>query len=265
MSWSELRPAPRLERTFSLGLGIAEAPGRAAGAETAGRLGRVSPAPFAALPDPADPPGLVRPMVFVPFGGTGQSGMGADEPAVPAEAEETIPPPDYEAIKAAAWDEGFQQGYEAGLRQAAEEQGEAAARLGALLQGIATESEALVRGLEEAVVELALAVAEKVIAREARLDPSVVVDVVRAALAEVQDAAELRIRVHPDDYPLVEPHWPTMLPRNVAERSELRADELVARGGVVVETDIGHVDGQLKTRLSQIVTGFQAVLDGEPA
>jgi flagellar biosynthesis/type III secretory pathway protein FliH len=55
-----------------------------------------------------------------------------------------------------------------------------------------------------------------------------------------------------------------MLPRSVAERSELTPDDLVERGGVVVETRIGYVDSQLKTRLNQVVTSFQGVLDGEP-
>ena len=49
-----------------------------------------------------------------------------------------------------------------------------------------------------------------------------------------------------------------MAPRGVAERSELVADELV-------ETHIGFADNQIKTGLNQVVTTFQAVLDGEPA
>ena len=55
-----------------------------------------------------------------------------------------------------------------------------------------------------------------------------------------------------------------MLPRSVAAHSELLSDDLVERGGVIVETRIGYVDSQLKTRINQVVTSFQAVLDGEP-
>ena len=140
-----------------------------------------------------------------------------------------------------------------------------ASQLGSLLQGIQTDTEQFVRGLESDLVELALSVAEKVIAREVQTTPEIVVNVVRAALAEVHDATELRIRVNPEDYALVEPRWQEMLPRSVAQHSELLADDLVERGGCAVETRIGYVDGQLKTRLNQIVTSFQAVLDGEPA
>jgi flagellar assembly protein FliH len=103
-----------------------------------------------------------------------------------------------------------------------------------------------------------------VISREAKIDPQIVVNVVRSALNEIHDATELRIRAHPDDVALLAPRWQEMLPRRVAERSELLADDLVERGGVVVETQIGYVDSQIKTRINQVVNTFQAVLDGEP-
>ena len=247
-------------------------------------LGTTGPVAFTASPFTPRPgfessvvsgsAGTIRPVVF------GQ--LGAAVNAAPVETEEPVtddveeveevvepepapPPPDYEAIKAEAWGEGFQQGYDEGLRLATQEQQQTAAQLGALLQGIATDTEQFVRGLQDDLVELALSVAEKVIAREVQTDRQIVVNVVRAALAEIHDATELRIRVHPEDYALVEPRWQEMLPRSVAQHSELLADDLIERGGCAVETRIGYVDGQLKTRLNQIVNSFQAVLDGEPA
>src|SRR5688572_24858129 len=235
----------------------------------------VVPAPFAVAPASSEGAGQFRSMAFMPFDGHGTivSLHGATEPIEEVvesvelvETEEPLPPPpDFEAIKAEAWREGFQLGYDEGLRLAAEEQHDAGTRLSAMLQGVASDTEVLVRGLEAQVVELALAIAEKVIAREARIDPEIILSVVRSALAEVHDATELRIRVNPDDAPLLETRWQEMLPRSVAERSELIADDLVERGGVLVETRIGYADSQLKTRMNQVVSTFQAILDGEPA
>ena len=180
------------------------------------------------------------------------------------EPAELPPPIDYEAVKAEARSEGFQQGYDEGRRLAAEEQKDTTIRLGALLHDIVADNEGFVRGMETDIVELVLAVAEKVVGREARTDPQIIVSVVRSALNEIHDASEVRIRAHPDDVAILEPRWQEMLPRRVAERSELLADELVERGGVVVETQIGYVDSQIKTRLQQVINTFQAVLDGEP-
>jgi flagellar assembly protein FliH len=235
----------------------------------------VTTAPFAVPQAPAAPLDAFRPMVFMPFDGVGaivsKTGAEDEEPVADlledvevVEAEEPPPPPDFEALKAAAWTEGFQLGYDEGLRLATEEQRDVTTRLAALLHDVAADNEAMVRTLETQVVELALAVAEKVIAREARVDRGVIVNVARSALSEIHDATELRIHVNPEDYPLLETRWQEMLPRSVAVHSELLTDELVERGGVVVETRIGYVDSQLKTRINQVVTSFQAVLDGEP-
>lgn len=230
----------------------------------------ITAAPFARAARTLDAPLEFRPVVFLPFGGAAAAASAHDEPVDAladlevVEPDEPTPLPDFEAIKAAAWSEGFQQGYDEGLRLAAEEQHDTGTRLSALLQGVAADTEAFVRGLEDDVVDLALAIAEKVIAREATIDRQLVVNVVRAALSEVHDATELRIRANPEDVPLLEPRWQEMLPRSVAEQSELVPDDLVDRGGVIVETRIGYADSQLKTRLNQIVTTFQAVLDGEP-
>jgi flagellar assembly protein FliH len=256
--------------TFTAGLDFS-------GSRPATRASVVTIAPFGIPAESAEPIGSFRPMVFQPFNGLGKivsAGEPADEtePVVDVlpdvevvEAEEPPPPPpDFEALKASAWTEGFQQGYDEGLRLATQEQQEISTRLGALLHDVAADNEALVRTLESQVIELTLAVAEKVIAREARIDPTIVLNVVRSALSEIHDATELRIHVNPDDYPLLETRWQEMLPRTVAERSELTSDDLVERGGVVVETRIGYVDSQLKTRINQVVTSFQAVLDGEP-
>jgi flagellar biosynthesis/type III secretory pathway protein FliH len=254
-------------QAFTLG-GLDRVAARPEGAERV-----VTPAPFAIAPEAAGPAGAFQPMVFASFGGDGRI-VSVHEDAAPldeiveeaevVEAVEEPPAPDFEAIKAEAWREGFQLGYDEGLRLAAEEQHDTGTRLSALLQGVASDTETLVRGLEVQVVELAMAIAEKVIAREARTDPEVVLSVVRSALSEVHDTTELRIRIHPDDVPLVESRWQEMLPRSTAERSELIPDVLVERGGVVVETRIGYADSQLKTRLNQVITTFQAVLDGEP-
>ena len=234
----------------------------------------VTAAPFAIAPEPTAPAGAFQPMVFQRFDGQGPIVTLHDEPEMVVEdvveeievvepEEPPPPPPDYEALKADAWREGFQLSYDEGLRLAAEEQHDTGTRLSALLQGVASDTETLVRGLETQVVELALAIAEKVIAREARIDREIVLDVIRSALSEIHDVTELRIHVNPDDVPLLETRWQEMLPKSVAERSDLVGDDLVERGGVLVETRIGYVDSQLKTRLNQVVNTFQAVLDGE--
>lgn len=216
----------------------------------------------------------VRPYVFGPLL---LDDLGADEPyvtafgsatgtlaapAAPPELEPAVEHIDLEALQATAWETGLQEGYQAGLQQAAAEQEAATARLATLVDQAALDAHQFARALEQQLVELALAVAAKVIAREVERDPTLVVGVVRDTLAELQDATVVRVRVHPEDHPLVAPHWERLRQQRGSEQGTLLADEHVSRGGCVVETAIGGVDGQLDTRLGQVAEAFEAVREG---
>jgi flagellar assembly protein FliH len=218
----------------------------------------------------------VRPHVFAPFSwpkpvqeeAAETAAVAVSEPEPEPEPEPVIELPDVEAITAAAREEGHQEGFEAGyqegLSRAQEEQAALLHGLAALAENAVHEVDQLVRGLEPQVVELGLAIAEKVIEREVRLDPTIVVGVVRATLAEISETTTVNVRVSPDDHEILLPHWDGMLPKSVAQRSELLSDEAVAPGGCVVETRVGRVDAQLKSKLQQIATTFHALLEGEP-
>jgi flagellar assembly protein FliH len=217
----------------------------------------------------------VRPYVFGPLlfddlGGAAPAepdvvGMASAiyAPAEPEPAPEPEPPAaDVEAITAAAWEAGLQEGYQEGLRHAAEEQAAATERLATLAAEAVTDAHQFARALEQQLVELALAVAAKVVAREVATDPTLVVGVVRDTLAELQEATIVRLRVNPDDHDLVAPHWERLSQQRGAEQGLLVADERVQRGGCLVETAIGRVDAQLDTRLGQVAETFTAVQEG---
>lgn len=172
---------------------------------------------------------------------------------------------DLEAMAEAARTEGYQDGYQAGLGRAAEQQRAAVEQLGLISKTARVETDRLIRGLEEQVVELALAVANKVIEREPSADPSIVVDVVRSALDEIQGATMVYVRINPQDRELVEPHWQAMLHGPIVEHSRLVVDEQVEPGGCVIETQVGQIDAQISTKFLQVANMFGAVLDGEPA
>lgn len=176
-----------------------------------------------------------------------------------------VAPLDLEAVVNAAAAGGFQQGYADGLRAVREEQEPAVHRLAALARDALVESEQLTRALERQVVELSLAIAEKVIERETRIDREIVLGVVRGALQELAGAIGVQVRVHPDEYDLVAAHWQELEHGSAAQGGRLVADDRVQPGGCLIETRAGQVDAQLSTRLDQVAQTLRAVLDGEPA
>jgi flagellar biosynthesis/type III secretory pathway protein FliH len=156
---------------------------------------------------------------------------------------------------------GFQEGIQRGI----EEQRESILRLAQIAQRAHTDAREYARVLERQIVQLALAVAQKVIEREVEADPTIVLDVVQSAINEVQDATSVHVRVHPEDYGLIEPHWHSIGRNSLGEPIILVADERVEPGGCLIETSIGHVDGQISTRFKQVANLFGSLLDGEPS
>jgi flagellar assembly protein FliH len=77
-------------------------------------------------------------------------------------------------------------------------------------------------------------------------DRTVVLDLLRAALAEVDERLVVRVRVSPEDVELVRTHWGD-------ERAGLVivGDERIAAGGCVIETRFGLVDARPETRLAE--------------
>ena len=107
------------------------------------------------------------------------------------------------------------------------------------------------------IVQLALAVAEKVIRERIKQAPQVTVNVIEAALA-LPGAERVRVKVHPTVAALLQDNSDLLQGVQGFEGIEFVEDVSIEPGGCVVETEFGSVDGRLDTRMSQIA---QAVMD----
>lgn len=131
-----------------------------------------------------------------------------------------------------------------------------------LVEARAARAKALAEA-EEAAAALALEVARAVLGREAEVGPAVVRDVTRRALARLPRARGVVLRVHPDDAAVVRAQARTWLPEAMApEVLEVVADGAVARGGVVVDTELGRVDARLDVQLAAITRALAAARAG---
>lgn len=105
---------------------------------------------------------------------------------------------------------------------------------------------------EPETIRLVMAIAEKVIGRLVEEHRDVVVGVVRQAL-ERAIGDRITVRLHPEDYKTVTAEEGTF--REVVDRTRrltFREDESIARGGCIVETEVGTIDAQLETQLKAI-------------
>jgi flagellar assembly protein FliH len=165
----------------------------------------------------------------------------------------TPPPPTPEQQQAAlqaARQQGYQDGYRDGLvalegfKQSFAAQ--MTSQLGALLGSFDAQFAALEAKMAQALAQAATQLARQVVRSELATNPELIAGVAREALANLLlSARHVTVHVHPDDMPLVA--------QGAAEEIERRGARLVAssnvaRGGCIVESDVGGIDADIETR-----------------
>ena len=129
------------------------------------------------------------------------------------------------------------------MRQAAE-----------LLESFAQERDRYLHAVEHEVVELALAVAARILRREAQMDPLLLTGAVRVALGQLSGSTQVRLRVPVAELEL----WTqaiALLP-NLAVKPTVLAGDGMRLGDCMIETELGSVDLGIRAQLGEIERGF---------
>lgn len=167
---------------------------------------------------------------------------------------------EFQREKEEAYRSGFERGKQVGIQMGKGEIELALESLKVILKGLDSYKEKLLEDMEPIVVELAYAIAEKVIRAEVKANPEVVLNTVKAALEHVMDREKLIIRVNPDDLNSLKGYRQQLLSVvNGLEGLEIKEDARIARGGCVVETNSGTIDARLEAQLAEI---HRALLEG---
>lgn len=165
-----------------------------------------------------------------------------------ADREELI-----EATKLQGFSVGYEAGYAEGLAAAEQSMALVLERMRSMIETTHESQSTFFRAAERQVVDLALQIAQKVVERELENLPDMAVNVIRAALEEMDGRTAVRVRVNPEDEAVLRRRWAQVVPSGLApERIELQADERVQPGGGIIETTHGTVDAQLESKLSQL-------------
>jgi flagellar assembly protein FliH len=156
----------------------------------------------------------------------------------------------------------FEAGREQGRQEERTEQSSAwaAAReqqkrqLAALAESFTVERDRYLHAVEREVVRLALAVAARILRREAQMDPLLLTGAVRVALGQLSASTEMRLRVPAADLDL----WTesiALLP-NQPVKPVVVAGEGLRLGDCLIETKLGTVDLGIRSQLGEIERGF---------
>ena len=198
----------------------------------------------------------------------GHAGSGAPQGlrrAVDKQAPQASAPDDVAAQCRAARQSGYQDGYRDGLvaldgfKQTFAAQ--MCAQIGALMQSLGDQHDALERQMAQCLATSATSLARQIVRSELSLRPELVQAVAREATeALLLSARHITVRVHPDDQPLVAQGAADVL---AARGARLVADAQIARGGCLVESDIGVLDATLQARWSRCAAALGNTGDWE--
>jgi len=167
-------------------------------------------------------------------------------------------PHQQEARLAAIEREAFAKGYEQGERAGAEAGGKRAdamlRRLAQTLDELAELRRVMIRETERQMVELALAIARRIVRREVALDQDLTGTMARLALERLGERTTATVRLHPDDLAMAGGHKDTWAGSHVT----IVGDAAVSRGGCRVESDFGFVDASIDAQFREVARALLA-------
>src|SRR5258708_5954556 len=144
-----------------------------------------------------------------------------------------------------------------------------------LQEGIAAERKAVLKaceefvreraryfaGVEAEVVRLALAIAARVLHREAKIDPLLLTGVVRVALDKVADDSATVLRVPVGAVEM----WRGAFVTSPESSLQIVGGERLAAGECVLDTNVGRVELGVSAQLEEIERGFFDLMQRRPA
>lgn len=156
-------------------------------------------------------------------------------------------------IKEEAYNEGFRQGFDNGLKKAADECRILIEDILAEKEQIINEREKLYSVFEQDIVNLALEISKKVIYEKLAEDDEAFLMLVQSTITKVRGVDFVKIWVNPFDHiRLVEVRNQLISGIKGMKDIEFLIGESVKRWGLIIDTESGVLDGGVETRIAQI-------------
>jgi len=154
--------------------------------------------------------------------------------------------------------QGLREGLNAGKREARAEFETARALMTTAARAMQESREAILRESESEMVRLALAIAARVIRKEAQDNRDMALGAIQAALRKVQGDTHIAIRVNPSDLANTRAHrdvWREAL--DGLDNFEILGDRRVDAGGCVIDTVAAQVDGRVESQLEELTQAIR--------
>ena len=167
-----------------------------------------------------------------------------------ASAESEIP---FENLKERAYAEGFMKGEEAGTESERKRLQNIFDSFDKAISELWELKETLCLNLEKEAVELALAIAEKVVYHDVSVNKETILGVLKGALEKVIDPEKIKIRINKLDLQSINESGCQIsgLTDNLKDVI-IEGDDTISRGGCVLETGFGSIDARIESQLQAV-------------
>jgi len=176
-----------------------------------------------------------------------------------------------EELQKTAQEEGFSQGHNQGMAEGLAQgraQGEseakqnmqqavdeAVANAQSIVELAEQEAQNILAQADQQILELAIAIAGKILNQEIAENQMAVVPIIKAALDKVRDQERVVVRVNPENYSLVlaaKAEFSTSM--NGYAVIDITADDSLKAGDCIVETPFGNVDARIDNQFEILKT-----------
>jgi len=120
--------------------------------------------------------------------------------------------------------------------------------------------DAILAGATDEVLRVAAALAQHIVGKHVEAEPGRIAQLVAPQLMRVRGAKAVRVCVHPDDAPALRDALATAADGEPPAGLEVATDAAMARGGCLVQSDVGEVDARVETRLPALVQALRGSL-----
>ncbi|WP_067729379.1 flagellar assembly protein FliH [Oceanobacillus damuensis] len=149
--------------------------------------------------------------------------------------------------------EGYTAGFQQGQNDGRAEYDEKLKQANLIIESTTADYHATIEKSDEAILQLAVQVAGKILNQEISEVPSTFMGVVHGAVNEIKDQSVVTINLHPTNYDLVMQHKEE-LRRSLGNDTKLTIyiDDNLAENACLIEHPFGQIDASIDTQLIKI-------------
>lgn len=166
----------------------------------------------------------------------------------------------YENAESEGFRTGYDHGQQAGMESAHAEYMATLNNANQILQDAIVYKQQEIYDAQNVIVDLAYAIARKVILNNPQILKEQIVEVVVLALKKIRDTEKVEIQVHPDDFAQVQQALPVF--KNIlAGKADItiQAEPHIEAGGAQLHTNMGTIDAKVTTQFDEIRKALQSL------